>query len=179
MGHHKCCIAPQTLVLTPAPAGMTSNSDNSPTLTPPGMGRTNPALTDSVTQAATKSLREGMRAPHLYFSVQETARQSSTSRSRDTSLCSHSHEAFLMSHISGTDDGKSGCGENLSGFDGLSERHFKAEENVQIIKRPISVMHFQMAIIHLMPKRRKDKKTQRTIRKMLWLTIVLSSLQSL
>lgn len=40
-------------------------------------------------------------------------------------------------------------------------------------------MHFKMAIIHLMPKRRKEEKNQRTIRKMLWLIIVLSSLQSL
>lgn len=57
-----------------------------------------------------------------------------------------------------TDDGKSGCGEKLSGFDRLSERHFKGEENVQIIKRPISLTHFKIAIIHLMPKRRKKKR---------------------
>lgn len=75
-----------------------------------------------------------------------------------------------------TDDGKSGCGEKLSGFDGLSERHFKGEENVQMIIRPISLMHFKMAIIHLMPERRKEEKNQRTIRKMSWLIIVLSSL---
>lgn len=57
-----------------------------------------------------------------------------------------------------TDDGKSGCGEKLSGFDCLSERHFKGEENVQIIKRPTSPVPFKIAIIHLMPKRRKKKK---------------------
>lgn len=57
-----------------------------------------------------------------------------------------------------TDDGKSGCEEKLSGFDRLSERHFKGEENVQIIERPISLMQFKIAIIHLMPKRRKRKE---------------------
>lgn len=57
-----------------------------------------------------------------------------------------------------TDDGKSGCEEKLSGIDHLSERHFKGEENVQIIERPISLMQFKIAIIHLMPKRRKRKE---------------------
>lgn len=74
---------------------------------------------------------------------------------------------------------KVGVGRSCQGFDGLSERHFKGEENVQIIKGPILLVHFKMAIIHLMLKRRKEEKNQRTIRKMLWLIIVLSSLQSL
>lgn len=120
---------------------------------------------DRLCDTSSHKIREGMRAPHLYFSVQGTARQSSPSRSREASLCSHSHEAFWCHTHSGTDDGKSGCGEKLSGFDGLSERHFKAEENVQIIKRPISVMHFKMAIIHLMPKKKKGWKDSKNNKK--------------
>jgi len=56
-----------------------------------------------------------------------------------------------------SDAGKSRCGEKLSGFYHLSERHFKGKGNVQVIKKPISLMCFKITIIHLMPKRRKKK----------------------
>lgn len=150
--------------LTPAPVGMASSSDNSPTLTPPGMGRTNSALTDSVTQAATKSGREW---GHLTFiSVSKGLQGKAAPAEAERLPCAHTAMRPFWCHThSGTDDGKSGCGEKLSGFDGLSERYFKAEENVQIIKRPISVMHFKMAIIHLMPKKKKGWKDSKNNKK--------------
>lgn len=109
--------------------------------------------------------------------LQGTARLSSNTSSSRAGPWAHTATRPFWCHThSVTDAGKSGWGDKSSGFDGLSERHFKGEENVQIIKRPLSLMHFKMAIIHLMPKRRKEEKNQRTIRKMLWLIIVLSSL---
>lgn len=122
-------------------------------------------------------------SPYLYFSMGQSSEQlrgkTTTATARLFSAYTAMRSFWCQAHTV-TDDGKSGCEEKLSGFDRLSERHFKGEENVQIIERPISLMQFKIAIIHLMPKRRKKKKkTQRTTTKKLWFVILLSSLQIL
>lgn len=102
-----CPTNPPAKELTPNPQ-IRDDFQQCPTLTSPGMGRRNSALTDSqlhVTQAAQNP--SGREWGHLHFTpplfqcgaeLQGTARQSSTSRSTETSPCSHSQEAFLVSH---------------------------------------------------------------------------------
>lgn len=115
-------------------------------------------------------------SPHLYFGRGQSSKWlqgKTTSVARLFSACTAMRSFWCQAHTL-TDDGKSRCGEKLSGFYRTSERHFKGKGNVQVIKKPISLMCFKTAIIHLMPKRRKKKKrNQRTIRRMLPLIIFI------
>lgn len=99
-------------------------------------------------------------SPHLYFGRGQSSKWlqgKTTSVARLFSACTAMRSFWCQAHTL-TDDGKSRCGEKLSGFYRTSERHFKGKGNVQVIKKPISLMCFKTAIIHLMPKRRKKKK---------------------
>lgn len=106
-------------------------------------------------------------SPHLYFGRGQSSKWlqgKTTSVARLFGACTAMRSFWCQAHTL-TDDGKSRCGEKLSGFYRTSERHFKGKGNVQVIKKPILLMCFKTAIIHLMPKRRKKKKESKNNKK--------------
>lgn len=104
-------------------------------------------------------------SPYFYFSVGQSSKglqgKATPAEAERLPRADTATRPFWCHTHSVTDDGKRGCEEKLSGFDGLSERHFKGEENVQIIIKPISLMHLKMAIIHLMPERKESKNNKK------------------